>query len=179
MSPVIPCSRSASSLDRVVDGEEGLTCSKAPADITTAFEQAMSSLTVLAEACRAHGIDPMAMLATTMGGAAVQGAVAPPSQSTQMPRGDFDASADSHGLIDALDRGSPLGIFRWRAAELVRWLRDRSRRDCRRCPGLGPRHRQARSFRCSQSWVTGDGAVTGHVTLTKSRHGFPAYRLHG
>lgn len=104
MSPVVPCSRAMSSLDRVVGGEEGLTSSEAPADIAAAYQQAMSSLSVLAERCRAHGIDPMAMLAATMGGVRPDHSVAAATQPTQMPLGDFDAITYSHDLIDDLDR---------------------------------------------------------------------------
>ncbi len=107
MSPIIPCSRSNSSLDRVVGGEEGLTSSEAPADIAAAFQQAMSSLSVLAERCRAHGIDPMAMLAATMGGVRPDDAA---TAATQIPRGDFDAITYSHDLIDALDRADASAV---------------------------------------------------------------------
>ena len=58
MSPVASCSRSISSFDRVVGGEEGLTCSEAPTDIAAAFQEAVvdviTSKAVLA--CKENGI---------------------------------------------------------------------------------------------------------------------------
>lgn len=103
MSHVAPRSRANSTLDRVIGGEEGLVSTEAPDDIAAAYRQVMSAIATLGEKCREQGIDPMAMMAATLGISPPADGDAAPTRSSEVPGAQFDAVSYTFALIDALD----------------------------------------------------------------------------